>query len=191
MRPIGHGRVQVDLGRTYSDFLPKMSRLLDQSDSPSILKLQGNGWSAELFTEFRRAVLQVLSDNITTVAFINFLGDQSPNLDSIARTIWRTVIQHNIQISARFSKGDELNSRRPHLENASQNVFIIFRSDMGPTQYGQVCIYARTTMCKRCNSAFDDTQTPGHPVSNELGKLHLDKSSFPVNNKAPGHSRTR
>ena len=51
--------------------------------------------------------IQVLSDNITTVAMINGLGGRIKLLDDITRTIFRFTIQNNITISAQYIAGKD------------------------------------------------------------------------------------
>ena len=49
--------------------------------------------------------VQILSDNITTVAYINHLGGNSPELFNLMRTLWSTARKHGISLSARYLAG--------------------------------------------------------------------------------------
>ncbi|WAR12344.1 hypothetical protein MAR_026524, partial [Mya arenaria] len=49
--------------------------------------------------------IQVLSDNITTVAFLNGMGGSVTSLDKIVRTIHLEAIECNIHLSARYISG--------------------------------------------------------------------------------------
>ena len=49
--------------------------------------------------------IQVLSDSITTCAFINFQGGSTKTLDVIARNIWDLTIRNNISIQAKHLAG--------------------------------------------------------------------------------------
>jgi hypothetical protein len=51
--------------------------------------------------------VQVLSDTITTVAFLNNMGGSTSHLDTVARNIHITAMDHNIIIGARFLPGME------------------------------------------------------------------------------------
>ena len=51
--------------------------------------------------------IQILSDNVTSVAYINHQGGPIPNLTNIAKDIWAEAICHNITISARHLAGKE------------------------------------------------------------------------------------
>lgn len=49
--------------------------------------------------------IQFLSDNISTVAYINFQGGPSQDLTSIAKAIWTLALQNSIAISAIYLAG--------------------------------------------------------------------------------------
>ena len=51
--------------------------------------------------------IQVLSDNITTVAYINHMGGPIKQLTNIAKDIWKEAIHSNITITARYLAGKE------------------------------------------------------------------------------------
>ena len=54
--------------------------------------------------------IQILSDNVTTVAYINHMGGPIGQLTDIAKLIWREAISNNITIIARHLSG-RLNSQ--------------------------------------------------------------------------------
>jgi ribonuclease HI len=57
--------------------------------------------------ELRNKNVQILSDNISTVANINFQGGPSDTLTHIARAIWNVAISNNIHIQARYLRGKD------------------------------------------------------------------------------------
>ena len=61
--------------------------------------------------------IQVLSDNITTVAYINHMGGPVKELTEIAKLIWAESIMHNITIVARHLSG-KLNTQADRLSRA-------------------------------------------------------------------------
>ena len=50
-------------------------------------------------------VVQVLSDNISTVANINFQGGQSQQLTSVATQIWSEALRNNVTLTAKYLAG--------------------------------------------------------------------------------------
>ena len=57
--------------------------------------------------ELRNKTVQILSDNISTVANINFQGGPSEPLTQIARAIWNVAITNQIRIHARYLRGKD------------------------------------------------------------------------------------
>lgn len=53
----------------------------------------------------RNKTIQVLSDSVTTVAYINFQGGSNKVLDSIAKNIWDLTIRNSIKIQAKHLAG--------------------------------------------------------------------------------------
>ncbi len=49
--------------------------------------------------------VQILSDNVSTVANINFQGGPSASLTGVARAIWSVALKNNITLSLRFLRG--------------------------------------------------------------------------------------
>ena len=58
-----------------------------------------------LCANLRNKVVQVLSDNVTTVAYINRLGGASQQMSDLMTTIWSFALNHNIQLTARHLSG--------------------------------------------------------------------------------------
>jgi hypothetical protein len=56
-------------------------------------------------TELRGKTVQILTDNITSAAYINFQGGPSQELTDVARAIWDHALQNNIGISAKHLAG--------------------------------------------------------------------------------------
>ena len=61
--------------------------------------------------------IQILSDNITTVAYINHMGGPMEELTDVAKQIWAEAIQHNITVVAKHLSG-KLNSQADGLSRA-------------------------------------------------------------------------
>lgn len=71
------------------------------------LKAVFNGIQA-LYDHIRNCHLQVFSDNVTAVAYINDMGGiTSPLLDSVAIDIWNWCLERNVFISANFLQGSK------------------------------------------------------------------------------------
>ena len=56
-------------------------------------------------THLKGKHIWILTDNISTIAYLNHLGRSSNMLNQIATSVWATAFQHNIQISARHLSG--------------------------------------------------------------------------------------
>ena len=83
--------------------------------------------------------VQILSDNITTVAYINHMGGTVVELTEIAKLIWAEAIQNNITIVARHLSG-KLNTQADALSRMldkhewmlSRPMFLFLDSIWGP-----------------------------------------------------------
>lgn len=51
--------------------------------------------------------VQIVSDNIWTMAYLNHLGGSVKELSDMAKAIWSLAFHHSIQISARYLAGKE------------------------------------------------------------------------------------
>ena len=49
--------------------------------------------------------VQIFSDNITTVAYINHLGGSSPELDHLMRSIWMTAHETDVTLCGKYLQG--------------------------------------------------------------------------------------
>ena len=111
--------------------------------------------------------VQILTDNITTCAFINFQGGQSPQLDAVAREIWWLVMNNNIQISAKHIRGKDnvipdalsrLDS--PYNWRCHPGLFNYLDCIWGPHEVDRFAC-RRSTQLPRYNSLYLDTHTHG------------------------------
>ena len=83
--------------------------------------------------------INILSDNITTIAYINHMGGPMDELTNIAKLIWAEAIQHNITIVAKHLSG-RLNTQADGLSRAvdkhewmlSKPLFLYLDSVWGP-----------------------------------------------------------
>lgn len=83
--------------------------ICEQSFAINYLELLAvfNGIKA-LYDSFKSCHLQVFSDNVTAVAYINDMGGMSsPSLDSLAIDIWNWCLERSIFLSANYLKGSE------------------------------------------------------------------------------------
>ena len=87
----------------------------------------------------RNKTISVLSDNITSVAYINHMGGPMEELTDIAKLIWAEAIQNNITIVAKHLSG-KLNTQADGLSRAvdkhewmlSKPLFLYLDSVWGP-----------------------------------------------------------
>ena len=111
--------------------------------------------------------VQILSDNITTCAFINFQGGQASHLDAVARQIWKVVVQNNIQISAKYLRGldnvtaDNLSRFDSHYNwKIHPGLFDYLDRLWGPHDIDRFACY-HSSMLSTYNSLYLDTHTSG------------------------------
>ena len=111
--------------------------------------------------------VQILSDSITTCAYINFQGGSTRCLDIIARNIWILAIKNNINIQAKFLAG-RMNSEADRLSRYPAQyewyihpaLFNYIDSLFGPHSVDRFAsILTRQT--SRYNSLFWDPETEG------------------------------
>ena len=111
--------------------------------------------------------VQILTDNITTCAFINFQGGQSVQLDSVARQIWQLVVNNNIQISSKYIRGQEnkipdalsrLDS--PYNWRCHPGLFQYLDCIWGPHEIDRFAC-KRSALLPQYNSLYLDTNTSG------------------------------
>lgn len=53
-------------------------------------------------TDIKEKVVQVLTDNIMTVANVNFQGGQSADLTGIVSVIWSEALTNNVTLTAKY-----------------------------------------------------------------------------------------
>ena len=106
--------------------------------------------------------IQVLSDNITTVAYINHMGGPMDQLVQISKLIWKIALENNITILARHLAGksntraDELSRRHDkHEWMLSPAMFQLLDSVWGPHTIDRFAS-ALTTQLPKYNSRFWD-----------------------------------
>ena len=73
-----------------------------------------------LKTDITGKVIQVLSDNVSTVANINFQGGQSQQLTEVATLIWSEALKNNVTLTAKFLAGS-LNIQADYLSRRITN----------------------------------------------------------------------
>lgn len=111
--------------------------------------------------------IQILSDSITTCAFINFQGGAIKTLDIIARNIWDLAIRNNINIQAKHLAG-KLNVEADRLSRLPAqyewfmhpSLFAYIDSLFGPHTIDRFASIL-TRQITRYNSLFWDPETEG------------------------------
>ena len=109
--------------------------------------------------------VQILTDNITTCAFINMQGGSVKTLDIVAKNIWDLSIRNNIKLQARYLAGrlnteaDTLSRLPGHHEwYIHPRLFNFLDSTFGPHDIDRFASIL-TTQLPRYNSRFWDPQT--------------------------------
>lgn len=111
--------------------------------------------------------VQILSDNVTTVAFINGMGGSVAELDFIARSIHLEALEINVTLSAKYLSGPQ-NWQADHLSRIRStyewrlhlNLFRMLDSRWGPHQVDRFASLT-TTQLPRYNSLYWDPLTSG------------------------------
>lgn len=134
-----------------------------------------------LLTLVRNKSIQVLSDSVTTVAYINFQGGSNVILDTIAKNIWDLCIRNCIKIQAKHLAGslnylsDELSRLSPKYEwMLHPNLFSYIDRLYGPHTIDRFASIL-THQLPRYNSRFWDPGTEG------VDALHQDNWSLENN----------
>lgn len=68
-------------------------------------------------------MIQILTDSVTTAAYVNFQGGVRADLSSVATKIWVTALKYNLKISAKWLAG-KLNTttdRLSHLDDKANS----------------------------------------------------------------------
>ena len=109
--------------------------------------------------------VQVLTDNISAAAYLNFQGGPSSDLTCVATAIWELALTHQIQLSAKYLAG-RLNVEADWLSRLTSNhewrlnpaVFKYLDRLWGPHTVDR-CASMATTQLVRYNSMFLDPGT--------------------------------
>lgn len=111
--------------------------------------------------------VQVLSDNVTTVAFLNNMGGSTPDLDQVARKIQVMAMENGIKLVATYLSGVE-NWKADQLSRMSStyewqlhpNLFKLIDRTWGPHHIDRFASFI-TTQLPIYNSLFWDPGTSG------------------------------
>ena len=113
----------------------------------------------------RNKSVQILSDNVTAVAYVNFQGGPSTALTAIARQIWTLAARENIFLSAKHLAGsdnyhaDRLSRLPPTYEwKLHPRVFSFLDKIYGPHSLDRFASM-QTTQLPRYNSLYWDPYT--------------------------------
>jgi hypothetical protein len=106
--------------------------------------------------------VEIVSDNISTVAYLNHLGGPAQDLSEIATAIWSLAFQHNMHITARHLAGrdntlaDALSRLNPRYEwKLHTALFRWLDRKWGPHTIDR-CATLINTQLRRYNSRFFD-----------------------------------
>lgn len=117
----------------------------------------------------RKKNVQIISDNVSAVAYINFQGGPSRQLTEVARDIWGLSVQHGFHIQARYSPGisaeillpDQLSRYMSKYEwQLHPRVFRYLDFVHGPHSIDRFASMV-STQCQRYNSMYFDPFTEG------------------------------
>lgn len=115
----------------------------------------------------REKHIQIVSDNISTVAHLNHLGGPCYDLNQIAAGIWDLALQHNVTISAKHIPSqlncvpDRLSRLNPLYEwQLHPGLFNLLDSVWGPHEVDRFATMANTQL-PVYNSSFLDPYTSG------------------------------
>lgn len=119
------------------------------------------------FTFPRDIRLQVLTDNITTAAYINHLGGPCKNLSQLAREIWLTAHKKGLTLTAKYlqgslnTKADRLSRLSTHYEwELNHNLFKYLERLWGPHTIDRFATGLNTQL-PTYNSRFADPDSHG------------------------------
>lgn len=111
--------------------------------------------------------IQIVSDNITTVAYLNHLGGPCMELNKIASGIWELALEHNVLLSAKHIQGklncmpDKLSRLNPLYEwQLNPALFYLLDTLWGPHDIDRFATMANTHL-PVYNSRFLDPYTTG------------------------------
>ena len=120
-----------------------------------------------LLPHLKEKTIQVVSDNKTTVAYVNFLGGPSSELSHLATAIWATAVERNMSLCARFLAGslnvhaDFLSRTVSHHDcSLHPNLFRFLDRTWGPRDINRFASLV-TTQLPRYNSLYADPRSEG------------------------------
>jgi len=115
----------------------------------------------------RGKTIQILTDSVTTAAYVNFQGGIHPELSDIATKIWITAIKFNLTISAKWLAGrlNKTADRLSRLDNKSNwalHPYVYRHLDRiwGPHTIDRFACM-NSAQCQKYNSRFIDPYTSG------------------------------
>ena len=115
----------------------------------------------------RRKHVQVLSDNVTAVAYVNHLGGRDPDFNEVVRAIFVECLENNITLVVRHLSGvsnrwaDRLSRlESPYEWHLHPGVFSILEDMWGPHDVDRFASW-RTTQLPVYNSLYADPYTSG------------------------------
>jgi hypothetical protein len=111
--------------------------------------------------------LQVLTDNVTTAAYINHLGGPSPALSQLANALWMEAHDKRLTLSAQYLQGvlnttaDALSRLSDHYEwQLNKGLFAYLEKLWGPHTIDRFATMSNTLL-PVYNSRFADPHTSG------------------------------
>lgn len=115
--------------------------------------------------ELVNKTVQILSDNITAVAYLNFQGGPSAEMSQVAMAIWTLAVENNITISAKYLAG-RLNTEADYLSRLvshhewrlNPKIFKCLDNIWGPHTVDRFASMA-TNQIDKYNSQYLDPQT--------------------------------
>jgi len=136
--------------------------------------------------QFHGKTIQVLSDNITTVAYLNHMGGPYWDLTDLAKTIWTECFQNKVMIVSHHLKGS-LNVRADHLSRIQNkfewrlnpHLFNVLDKMWGPHSYDRFASLTNTHLALY-NSRFHDPLTSGvDALAQNNWKIHNNYVNAP------------
>lgn len=115
----------------------------------------------------RNKTVQIFSDNITAIAYVNHLGGSSQDLNQLARAVWAEAYANKIQLICRHIAGsknvmaDALSRLSPQYEwRLHPGMFQVLEAHWGPHTIDRFASLT-TTQLEKYNSRFWDPLSQG------------------------------
>ena len=129
--------------------------------------------------------VQIVSDNVTTIAYLNHLGGPTPALTQLAKSIWAFVYRNNMELSARYLAGkenvlaDSLSRLNPKYEwQLHPLLFKCIDSRWGPHTIDRFATMSNTQI-NRYNSRFADPFSQGVDALAQTDWMHENNYCAP------------